>query len=277
MTEMQPGKIKPVQDNILFVTMPYKEVLRNASFLEDNSVGVEIAAHDTNWLLNIFKESVTGKLAKELRKKNITVRTAGPIFDLNPGSLDHVVRKHTESCFLRAVDLARSLESDSLVLPSGFNPLLPEESVDGWRELSLETWERVGEAAGRRKIEVLIKNIFDHTPEIISGLLRALDGFPFGTCLDVGHINAYSNIEIGTWLKLLNEHIGEVHLHDNLGTSDDHIALGEGIVDYRSVFKKLVKRDPLPPLTFDMEKGEAVKSLSYIARLDLFGLQLSLL
>jgi len=274
---MKPGETKPVQGNILFVTMPYKEVLRNAGFFEDNGVGVEIAAHDTNWLLNIFKESVTGKLAKELRAKNIVVRTAGPIFDLNPGSLDHVVRKHTESCFLKAVNLAKSFESDSLVLPSGFNPLLPEESVEGWRELSLETWERVGEEAGRKKIEVLIKNIFDHTPEIISGLIEALDGFPFKACLDVGHINAYSNIEIGAWLKSLGEHIGEIHLHDNLGTSDDHIALGEGIVDYRSVFKKLLRIDPLPPLTFDMQKGEAIKSLSYIAKLDLFGLQLSLL
>ncbi len=274
---MSAGKEDTVRNRLLFVTMPYKEVLRNTDFLEGNGVGVEVAAHDTNWLLNIFKETVTGKLAGELRAKNIPVRSAGPIFDLNPGSLDHVVRKHTENCFLRAVDLARSLESDSLVLPSGYNPLLPEESIDGWRELSMETWERVGEAAGRRKVEVLIKNVFDHTPEIILGLLRSLKGLPFGACLDVGHINAYSNLETGTWLKRLDEHIREVHLHDNLGTSDDHIALGEGIVDFRSLFKKLVGKDPLPPLTLDMERGEAEKSLSYIARLDLLGQQLSLL
>ncbi len=263
--------------NIFYVTLPYKEVLKSIDFLRSNSIGVEIAAHDTNWLLNIFKESVTSKLGEDLRGKKIKVRAAGPIFDLNPGSLDHVVRKHTETCFLRAVDLAKSLDAQALVLPSGFNPLLPDESVEGWQELCLETWERVGESARKKGVEIILKNVFDHSPDIILWLLDALEGLPFGACLDVGHVNVYSNVEIKTWLGSFKKHLCEIHLHDNLGTSDDHLPIGEGIIDFKSLFRSLIKKDNLPPFTFDMGREEIVKSLSYIDNLDLLGLQLDLL
>jgi sugar phosphate isomerase/epimerase len=265
------------QKSTFYATLPYQDVLKNIDFLRSNSIGAEIAAHDTNWLLNIFKESASRKLGEDLRDKKIKVRAAGPIFDLNPGSLDHVVRRHTQTCFLRSVDLANSLSARSLVLPSGFNPLLPDESVEGWQELCLETWERVGESARKKGVEVIIKNVFDHSPDIILWLLDALEGLPFGVCLDVGHVNVYSNVEIKTWLGSFKKHLCEIHLHDNLGTSDDHLSIGEGIIDFKSLFRSLIKKDHLPPLTFDMEREEIEKSLSYIDSLDLLGLQLDLL
>jgi sugar phosphate isomerase/epimerase len=263
--------------NFLFATLPYHDVQKNVDFLKDNQIGVEIATHDTNWLLNLFKENVTRKLGEDLEKKGIPVRAAGPLFDLNPGSLDPIVRQHTELCFIRAVDLAGSIGSHSIVLPSGFNPLLPEESVEGWRELSLETWERVGVSARKRGVEVAIKNVFDHSPDTLVWLLQSLEGLPFGICIDVGHINVYSTTDVRSWIKSLRGLIREIHLHDNLGTSDDHLALGEGIIDFRSLFKSLMRIDPLPPLTFDMQQEELVNSLKYIDSLDLLGLQLDLL
>ncbi len=263
--------------NILFATLPYHEVLKNTDFLKANQIGVEIATHDTNWLLNLFKENVTRKLGEDLEKKGIPVRAAGPLFDLNPGSLDHVVRQHTEYCFLRAVDFAGSIDSRALVLPSGFNPLLPEESVEGWRELCLETWERVGVSARKWGIEVAIKNVFDHSPDTLKWLMQSLDGLPFGICLDVGHVNVYSTTDVRSWIKSLKGWIREIHLHDNLGSSDDHLALGDGIIDFRSLFKTLMRIDPLPPLTFDMQREELDRSLKYIDGLDLLGLQLDLL
>ena len=135
----------------------------------------------------------------------------------------------------------------------------------------------MGETARKKGIEVVIKNVFDHTPDIILRLLEALEGLPFGICLDVGHVNVYSNVEMHSWLKSFKGHLSEIHLHDNLGTSDDHLALGEGIIDFKSLFERLIKKAPLPHLTFDMERDEITKSLSYIDKLDLLGLQLNLL
>jgi sugar phosphate isomerase/epimerase len=269
--------MKASKRNILFATMPYQEVQRNLNFLESNRLGVEIATHDTNWLLNIFKESIARRLGEDIRSRGIIILSSGPIFDMNPGSLDHVVRRHTEDCFVRALDLARSLDAPSLVLPSGFNPLLPDESVEGWKELSIETWIRVGEAARKRGIRVLIKNIFDHSPDIIMQLMEALDGLPFGICLDVGHVNVYSSMPTGKWLRAFGPQLHEIHLHDNLGTSDDHLTMGGGIIDFKSVFRDLTRKYRSIPLTLDMEMTEITKSLDYIDRLDLLGMQLNLL
>jgi len=261
----------------IFVTLPYPEVQRNAGFLVENALGAEIAAHDTGWLLNIFRVSAARRIGDDLRAKGVRIRASGPIFDLNPGSLDAVIRHHTERCFLRAVDLAAALGADSLVLPTGFNPLLPSESVDGWRELSVETWESVGDAARRKGVELRIKNVFDDTPAILLGLLDTLEGFPVGACLDVGHVQVYSTLPADEWIRVLGPRHREVHLHDNLGASDDHMALGEGVIDLPPIFRRLLREDPIPALTLDMQPDDAVKSLSYIARNDLLGLQLNLL
>ena len=271
------GKTKPRSGNLFFVTLPYKEVKKSLDFIRTNRLGIEIAAHDTNWLLNIFNASAARKLGIDLEGKGTHVRAAGPIFDMNPGSLDHVVRQHTGSCYLRAVEMARAIGSSSLVVPSGFNPLLPGDSVAGWRELSLDTWIKVGEAARHQKIEILIKNIFDPSPEVILQMLEALRGLPFGFCLDVGHASVYSTIGLRQWLKSTEEWIREVHLHDNLGSSDDHLPLGEGIIDFRSLFTALIRQTRIPPFTLDLETGDALKSLVHIERHDLLGQQLDLL
>jgi sugar phosphate isomerase/epimerase len=188
-----------------------------------------------------------------------------------------VIRRHTERCFIRAVDLAGALGADALILPAGFNPLLPAASVEGWRDLSVETWESVGAAAARKGVEVLIKNVFDDTPGILQALLDALEGLPFGACLDVGHIQVYSTVPVAEWIRSFGARRKEVHLHDNLGASDDHMALGEGIIDFPPIFRHLLREDPIPALTFDMQLEDAAKSLSYVARHDLLGLQLNLL
>ncbi len=73
--------------------------------------------------------------------------------------------------------------------------------------------------------------------------------FPnLGITLDVAHANLYSaeNKSLST-IKKLGKAIGHVHLHDNFwGDSpkaDRHLPIGEGNVDFRSIFKALLKID----------------------------------
>jgi hypothetical protein len=59
---------------------------------------------------------------------------------------------------------------------------------------------------------------------------------------------AFSLEDLSTWLQGLGEHIGQLHLHDNLGNQDDHLALGKGQIDFRLLFNYLRERKSDPPV-----------------------------
>lgn len=65
-------------------------------------------------------------------------------------------------------------------------------------------------------------------------LFRTPDELPLpegaGFALDVGHAQI-----MGCLPAFLKERIGHVHLHDNDGRSDDHLAVGAGTVDFAAV------------------------------------------
>jgi sugar phosphate isomerase/epimerase len=68
----------------------------------------------------------------------------------------------------------------------------------------------------------------DRTPELLSELVRRIDSPLLDIALDIGHAHAYSNTTSSKWVESLKGQIGYVHIHDNHGQEDEHLALGEG-------------------------------------------------
>ncbi|WP_214021254.1 sugar phosphate isomerase/epimerase family protein [Methanoculleus sp.] len=67
------------------------------------------------------------------------------------------------------------------------------------------------------------------------GFLDRLDGFNLGFALDVGHAHVNGNLEA----FLERGRAIHVHLHDNCGIRDDHLACGDGSIDFRRVMAAL--------------------------------------
>ena len=63
------------------------------------------------------------------------------------------------------------------------------------------------------------------TAEEVERILNEVDSPYLGFTFDVGHANITGNVEQFLSLK---EYITTVHLHDNAGDQDTHLALGEG-------------------------------------------------
>ena len=64
----------------------------------------------------------------------------------------------------------------------------------------------------------------------------------FGLCLDIGHAHCYSKDPVQQWAQALSPYIRHVHVHDNLGKKDSHLALGEGTIPVQEVFDKLKQK-----------------------------------
>lgn len=65
-----------------------------------------------------------------------------------------------------------------------------------------------------------------------------------GLTLDVGHAQV-SGHNPASYIDVLRDELYHVHLHDNYGTIDEHLPLGEGVIDYVGIIQLLRKIDYL--------------------------------
>ena len=65
-----------------------------------------------------------------------------------------------------------------------------------------------------------------------------------GMVFDTGHaylIQQKYGVDMREFIRQLSPYIEHLHIHDNLGVSDEHLAIGEGSIDWKSVIKELSK------------------------------------
>jgi len=71
-------------------------------------------------------------------------------------------------------------------------------------------------------------------------------------CLDLGHAQIAGGA--GPFIKKFSSKIICVHYHDNMGEKDDHLDIGEGVIDFRQILLQLIKvgfKGPFVSETFD--------------------------
>lgn len=255
----------------------FADVGRHLDVLEEKGLGVEVTLYDTEWLLALDRTTTVRKLGDEVAARGIGVSVHAPIFDLNPGSLDPVIRKHTRRCWERAVGVAGALGARMINFHTGHNPLLPESTFPGWLALSLEVWERVVELTTDAGMTLLLENMFEPTPQVQLDLLAQLESRHAGFTLDVAHAYIYGAVSIDAWWGQLGPAIHEVHLHDSDGFSDDHLSIGDGALDWQRIFEDLFRTAPDSVKVIEMPVEAALASLRRIKSAGYSDLQLELL
>jgi sugar phosphate isomerase/epimerase len=255
----------------------FADVSRHLDVLEEKDLGVEVTLYDTEWLLALDRTTAVRKLGDELAGRGIGVSVHAPIFDLNPGSLDPVIRKHTRRCWERAVGVAGALGARMINFHTGHNPLLPESTFPGWLAQSLETWERVVNLTSDAGMTLLLENMFEPTPQVQLDLLAQLESRHAGFTLDVAHAYIYGAVSIDAWWSQLGPAIQEVHLHDSDGFSDDHLSIGDGALDWQRIFEDLFRTAPDSVKVIEMPIEAALASLRRIKSAGYSDLQLELL
>ncbi len=261
----------------LYLSLAYPEVARHLDLLEERGFGVEITLYDTDWLLNTSGRDRARKLGKTLSERGIGVSTHGPIFDLNPGSLDSVVRKHTRRAFEKAIEVAHDLGAGGITFHTGFNPLLPESVVPGWLSLSLELWNRAVTLADDASLELTLENMFEPTPKLLLDLAEAVESDSLRFCMDVSHTAIYSTLGLSHWWEELGPRVRALHLNDTDTFSDDHLAIGRGTLDFKDVFRRAAALPSEPVLVLEMSVERALESVDTIANRGLRESQLELL
>jgi len=116
----------------------------------------------------------------------------------------------------------------------------------------------------------MFENTYETSPEVHKILFQQLDAPHLGFCMDTGHLTAFAHTSWQPWLEKLSPWLGQLHLHDNNGQGDNHLALGLGTFNFQSLFTSLNK-GPLPLLTLEPHSKEDLsQSLDYIRKTSLF-------
>ena len=161
----------------------------------------------------------------------------GPFLDLNPVSWDPLIESASLARYEQSYRAAKALGASKIVFHSCFVPNCA--FLEGWAERTAAFYNRFL-AEKDDHIGVVMENVFDPSPEPIREAAQRVKHPAFGLCLDLGHAHCYSAVPVQRWITRLAPWIRHLHIHDNCGDRDAHLAPGAGSLP----FDKLVALFP---------------------------------
>lgn len=223
-------------------------------------IGIDAAALDR------FATAEFGEMARRLRSRGLSITLHGPFFDMSPGSVDPVIRSATRTRFEQLLELVPLFNPKTVVCHAGYEWKRYGYLRAEWLRNSLALWDWLAGRLNRHNCRLMLENVYEDGPRELLPLFQKLASAGVGFCLDTGHQSAFSQSSLDLWIDVLGEHLGQVHLHDNHGRRDDHLALGQGNIDFPSLFKRLKALEGSPPvITLEPHNEEALEpSLAYL-------------
>jgi sugar phosphate isomerase/epimerase len=126
----------------------------------------------------------------------------------------------------------------------------------GWADRVVDFWNRFLE--NKQGIQVLMENVQDPEIEPILEVAERVKHPDFGLCLDMGHAHCYGEDSLTRWARCLGPHVKHVHLHDNDGIHDQHLAPGEGNAPLKEALSSVFFHNPNVTFTIECSSRQAV-------------------
>ena len=154
-----------------------------------------------------------------------------PFMDVWPGAADDDMRRLSLEKMSRVMGIAAELGSRLVVMHFNYDPIYYRQTFPQWLERAARFFSTLlPESAGPL---IALENIAEPTPHVALQLLEKVGHPRLVHCFDFGHHHVFARIPFAEWLFYLKPrgHI-HFHLHDNHGDCDDHLALGQGSIDW---------------------------------------------
>lgn len=231
-----------------------QEELKNV--LEKTQTGLEMIRFSVGENLDHFDSQIR-EAREELARlgcRGLTLH--GPFLDLNPASYDTLIQAAARQRFEQAYRAARILGAGKLIFHSGRIPATVY--LEGWAHRAAEFFEDF--LQGKSGIQILVENVFDPEYEGLLELARRVRHPDFGLCLDIGHAHCFSGTPVTEWAAALGPYIRHVHVHDNDGRADEHLALGKGTLPVEETVREILRYSPETSWTVECSTQESVES-----------------
>jgi len=89
----------------------------------------------------------------------------------------------------------------------------------------------------------------------------------------MGHAHAFTALPPRVWVERLGPRIVHLHVHDNAGDDDRHLAPGEGSIDFAELYGAFQRHCPQAVLSLELECGVEgiLRSLAWSRGMDAAG------
>ena len=238
----------------VFAHVPYTQLGQHLPFFLERRLNPEIFFSGD--ALEALAPGELAALAAQLKGEGLSCTIHAPFMDLNPGSLERLLREATMHRFEQVLDAAEILRPEVMVFHPGFDRWRYGEAIDLWLRHSVVAWRRVLERAREIGTVIAVENIFEEEPGTLKALFEAVDDPLLRHCFDVGHWNLFKKVGMEQWFEALGDRIAEVHIHDNSGTRDDHAPPGEGAIDFGLYFELMERYAPDAAYTIEAHSRE---------------------
>jgi sugar phosphate isomerase/epimerase len=216
----------------IFINVPYKIVAANIKRIVEFNMGVEIYAG--NDVVDDLDMEGVREMSKMLQDSGITCTVHAPYMDLSPGGFDKTIRAVSKDKIKKSVEMANILLAKCIVCHPGYDKWRFGDSEQLWFNSSVETWTEILKEA-EDGLTVTLENIFEETPSTLLALFHHFKDKNLFFCFDSGHFNLFSTVSLEKWLNPLKNRIREMHLHDNHGSTDEHLPIGRGTFPFREL------------------------------------------
>lgn len=241
----------------VYAHVPYALIRHHLELIIERRINPEIAFSCDS--LDAVVPSELASIAETLASNNLKTTIHAPFMDLNPGAVDPLVWEATLRRFNQVYDAAEIIRPTIIVFHPGYDRWRFGDKRQKWLDNSIRIWEKMLARSEKTGSVIAVENIFEEEPSTLRALFEALDSPLFRHCFDVGHFNLFSRVSMEEWFAELGCHMAETHIHDNNGTRDDHLPLGEGSIDFEKLFALLGEYSPNSAITLEAHTSEALE------------------
>lgn len=224
----------------------------------------------------IFKKNYIKKLKELLQTMELTPLLHASYIDVNLASTSDLLRTAAVKRIVNCVKVAYLLDAKYVTLHMGYlhEDYLPKR-MNTIRKLAKKSLISILNVARDYQVKICIENKEKKRkrhlmtdPYEIMNFIDSLNNYHeiLFVTFDVGHANTWG-CDLKTFFDVIREKIRVIHLHDNHGTADEHLALGEGSIDFDNLLPYIVSKCNNVPLILEIHTWNGLlKSINYVRK-----------
>lgn len=241
-----------------FTNAPFDLLCENIAYFIDKKIQPEIGFEGD--VLYRISTADCHDISAQLRSAGLDCTIHAPFQDLSLGSADQNIRQTSYNKIKKAFNLIEIFRPKAIVCHLTYEEHKHSYREESWFTNSLAGFRSLLQSAERHTTPIHIENTYEKTPSQHIKLLSALNSPYAGFCLDTGHINAFARNKWQDWLPSLSPWLSHIHIHDNLGVRDEHLAIGRGNFDFAGLLNYLKNVKTKPLITFEPHNTEEIES-----------------
>lgn len=177
------------------------------------------------------------KIKDVIASTHMGISVHAPFGDLNLATLNDPIWRESIRQICTCIDHASDFADRITIHPGYLSPigkLLPQKV---WA-LQKEALRQIGKCAADHSVLACVENMIGvkeflcQLPEELIGMTEGIEGI--GMTFDFGHANTLG--KVNSFIPYVGK-ARHIHIHDNHGMSDEHLALGDGLINWTVVGK----------------------------------------